>query len=238
MGNLPIPRYFLIANMLRNRIISGTYPKGKLMSTEEQLSSELNVSRVTIRQSLKLLEEQGLIVRKQGVGTFVSDSVKLQPITFNGHIEDIMYQQMSTKVCDIKIKKMPPSKEKQEKLKLADGKKITKVERTRLLNGEIMSYVENFFPEKVAKFVKKEDVKDHSFVELFENYGFIQHNATQKIFAVPATAYVAKKLQIPKGAPVLFSEVIIYEPDGTPINLVNVYNHSERYNYTVNLYPY
>jgi GntR family transcriptional regulator len=232
-----MPRYYRIANLLRNKIGNGNYKKGELIPTEKQLSEDFGVSRVTIRQSLSILEQQGMIIKKQGVGTFVSEHAKLQPIVFTGYIEDIMFQQISTKVVDIKIKKILPSENVCKMLHLPHHKSVIKVERIRHVDDQVISYVENFFPENVGRLIKEEDVKTHSFVELLGVYGFVQEKAMQTISAIPSSPNTAEKLEIPVNSPVLFSEIVIYSTNGVPVNLVHVYNRADRYQYKVKLEP-
>ncbi|MDQ0221065.1 GntR family transcriptional regulator [Peribacillus cavernae] len=206
------------------------------MPTEKQLSEDFEVSRVTIRQSMRILEEQRMIVRKQGVGTFVSETVTLQPIVFSGYIEDIMLQQLSTKVSDVTIEEIIPNEEIRTNLCVPAGETIVKVERTRQVGEKIISYVENFFSKEIASQFTEEEVKMYSFVELLYKYGYEQESALQTVSAVDATTHVAAKLQVLPESSVLFTEIIIFDRNGTPINIVNVYNHSD-YKYTVKLAP-
>jgi GntR family transcriptional regulator len=237
LNHSPMPRYYRISNLLRNQIVNGVYKKGEPIPTEKQLSDDFGVSRVTIRQSLSLLEQQGMIVKKQGIGTFVSEDVTIQPIVFTGYIEDIMFQQINTKVVDMKIKEVAPSIAICRNLHLPNNAIVTKVERVRHFEEQVISYVENFFPQHVASYIKEEDVKKHSFVKLLDKYGFVQEKATQNISATAASPEIAKKLEIPINSPVLFSEIIIYSKNNEPLTLVHVYNRSDRYQYTVKLGP-
>ncbi|HHY62395.1 MAG TPA: GntR family transcriptional regulator, partial [Bacillota bacterium] len=61
--------YIGIASQLKNDIVRGAFPDNRL-PTEEELSQRFGVSRNTIREALSMLEMDGLITRRQGVGTF------------------------------------------------------------------------------------------------------------------------------------------------------------------------
>jgi DNA-binding GntR family transcriptional regulator len=65
--------YQRAAGKLRSQILKGTYPPGGRLPTERELCTQLGVSRITVRLALDLLEEEHLIVRRQGSGTYVSD---------------------------------------------------------------------------------------------------------------------------------------------------------------------
>lgn len=75
----PLPRYLQIMLTLRDRIQAGTYPVQTLMSTEAELCAEFAVSRYTVREALRRLTEQGLVVRRKGAGTLVI-SAEARPV--------------------------------------------------------------------------------------------------------------------------------------------------------------
>lgn len=74
-------RYVSLAHVIRLRIRTGEYPPGSRLPSIEQIASQFDAAIVTTRQALGLLEDDGLVKRRQGVGTFVSDSV-LSPAAF------------------------------------------------------------------------------------------------------------------------------------------------------------
>lgn len=65
------PRYLQIAEDLRAKLKSGTFPIGATLPTEIELSAEYKVSRYTVREALRILETLGLVARRQGSGTTV-----------------------------------------------------------------------------------------------------------------------------------------------------------------------
>jgi GntR family transcriptional regulator len=68
------PLYQRVAQKLRSRIVSGAFPVGTLLPTEEQLCLEFQVSRHTVREALRLLRRDGLVTSKRGSGTVVVPS--------------------------------------------------------------------------------------------------------------------------------------------------------------------
>lgn len=70
-----VPLYIQIASALRQRIESGHWQPGQKISTLEELEREFEVARVTVRLAIELLENEGLVQRQQGRGTFVADKV-------------------------------------------------------------------------------------------------------------------------------------------------------------------
>src|ERR1700693_3809380 len=66
-----LPRYRDIATELQKQIRLGTYPVGKLLPTETELMARFSASRQTVREGLRIITEQGLIVRRAGLGSVV-----------------------------------------------------------------------------------------------------------------------------------------------------------------------
>lgn len=65
--------YQKAAERLRGKILKGVFPPGARLPTERDLCGLLGISRITVRQALDLLEEEKLILRRQGSGTYVSE---------------------------------------------------------------------------------------------------------------------------------------------------------------------
>jgi GntR family transcriptional regulator len=71
-GRSRVPLYVQVASVLRTRIQSGLWNAGDKIPTLEELEREFEVARVTIRQAVDVLREEGLLQARQGLGTFVS----------------------------------------------------------------------------------------------------------------------------------------------------------------------
>lgn len=234
--NTGIPLYYRIANHLRNRIMSGTYPPGERIPTENELSDKFNASRITIRQSLKVLESQGMLNRKQGIGTIVNKNIKLKPISFNGYVEDIIFQLLPARVIHFQKKEVKASSEIKDLLGFSEDEcPIVQLERVRAIGDQINSYALNFLPLEIGRNIAEESLKQHSLIELIDEGEQSVHEVTQTIRAVAANETVAKNLQIAVGDPVLFSEYTMTNIQRQPINIARVYYHAERYQYTVEM---
>ncbi|MDX1513482.1 MAG: GntR family transcriptional regulator [Gammaproteobacteria bacterium] len=72
----PLPLYLQVASALRRRIDTGYWEPGAQISTLEELEAEFQVARVTVRQAVEVLQKEGLVHRRQGKGTFVSEEIR------------------------------------------------------------------------------------------------------------------------------------------------------------------
>jgi GntR family transcriptional regulator len=75
-ANSRLPRYLQVASVLRRRIQDGIWLVGDKIATLEQLEREFGVARVTVRQSIELLQSEGLLKSHQGRGTFVTKTLE------------------------------------------------------------------------------------------------------------------------------------------------------------------
>lgn len=78
----PIPLYLQVASAMRRKIETGQWAPGQQLPSLEQLSKEFEVALLTARQAVSLIVEEGLVWRKQGMGTFVSNNIT-DPRWFN-----------------------------------------------------------------------------------------------------------------------------------------------------------
>jgi GntR family transcriptional regulator len=231
-----IPIYYRIANHLRNRIMNGIYELGEKIPSESMLCDEFNTSRITIRQALKVLEDQGMIIRKQGVGSLVNKKVRLHPVNFNGYIEEIIFQLLPAKVINCDKVEIEPEQDIRELLRVPeDQRTVIKFERTRAIEGELTSYAENYLPVYIGREIDEEDLEEHSLVDLMDQKEITVKEATQNIQATSANKTVAQKLDIKIGDPILFSEYLMTDNNNHFVNLARVYYHADRYKYTVKM---
>jgi len=128
-----IPLYYQLENILREKIKSGEYGRGDHFPTEDELVQSYKVSRITVRQALTSLEKDGLITRKRGKGSFVTDKTnQLEPMKLTGMIEDIIAMGIKTKTRIINFGFVFPPPKAIETLKLSGDEKVLRVERINI----------------------------------------------------------------------------------------------------------
>src|SRR5258708_16252134 len=77
----PVPMYYQIMNQLREMILEGEYAVNSLLPPERELVETYQVSRMTIRQAILELVNEGILVRRRGVGTFIAPHILEQPLS-------------------------------------------------------------------------------------------------------------------------------------------------------------
>src|SRR6059058_1119123 len=123
--NSPLPLYFQLKEIMRERIRSDEWKPGDLIPSERELSEKYGISRMTARQAITELVNEGLFYREQGKGTFVSHlKISQQLIRLTGFTEDIRArgQRPDTKVLSATM--CPADESTAERLRIKTGQLI------------------------------------------------------------------------------------------------------------------
>lgn len=205
-------RYQEIAEVLRARVGAGEYVAGSLLPSESKLSAEFEASRVTVRRSLELLREQGLIDARQGFGWFVAASPVRQTLARLGTIEAQMEAegvQPQRRVLEFAFVPATP-----HLVGLLGTTQVLRVKRLNLADGHPFAVVTVWCPADLGQHLSRRDVERSPFYELL---GVRFRGATQTIGADAASAEDAELLEVPMGSPVLRCERVTNSEEGRPV---------------------
>lgn len=129
-GKNGVPKYVEIYNRILKLICDGLYLEGSKLPTENELSKELHVSRMTLRQALLLLKEDGIIETKQGSGNYVKKAGS-QEKTGLEESGDIIRKVCSKEICDIEYQMtLTPSSEYTRKVFQRNIPVVVEIQRT------------------------------------------------------------------------------------------------------------
>src|SRR5215218_6453472 len=137
---------------LRQAIIGGTFRPGSQLPTEAELCEMLGVSRTVVREALRVLEEDGLVTRRHGVGTFVRDRPILKNLNFNfGITEMIESAGLTPGTSHLAIRSESADPDQAEQLRVPLGTPLVTVERVRTASGRPVVYSLDTLPESVFR---------------------------------------------------------------------------------------
>jgi GntR family transcriptional regulator len=143
------PLYLQARQHLLGLIEDGTLEPGEQLPSEADLAAQLGISRPTLREALQHLEQQGLIVRKHGVGTFVS---KHSLILESGLevLESLERQAQNlglrTEVVHLIVSERSATKEERQVLQLSKDEAVVDVDRVIAIKGEPFAYLKDVVP--------------------------------------------------------------------------------------------
>ena len=162
-----------VDEILLERIRSGAYPPGSRMPSESELSEELGVSRATVRTALAKLAANGLIIRKQGDGTYVNAHVQevsaqawnlwdlVQLIESNGYTPSIQ---------SLAVVKRPATEKEAQALALETGEDLLCMKRLFLADGQPVILANNVMPFSLLREPMNSIDGDLHIREIFNRY--------------------------------------------------------------------
>lgn len=235
-----LPIYYQIKHTIKNWIINKEFNPGEKIPSENELADKFNVNRLTVRQAISQLVQEGLLISKRGEGTFVTHDPKLIntfSLEFTGFMDDLFYQVSKSKTKSVEIREIAVSKLIREKLELDDEeKKVVEIQRVRFLEEKPFAYTINYLPNEIGKKISRKDLYKRPLLQIMEEDLHIEFDeAFQTIEASFIDKQLAEKLGVPSGSPVLFVERIMYTKQGKPVEFVQSSYRGDLYKYIVRL---
>ena len=233
----PVPLYTQIKDMLRERILDGTYQPHQQMPSESEMIASFNVSRITVRQALNDLQNEGLIFKIHGKGSFVSKPKAFQDLAkLQGFGEAMRQMGYETFSRVIGIKSVVASPQVTEKLALGKRARVTELKRVRFLNREPISLDISYLPLAIGERLAKEDLAARDVFLILENdYGISLGHADLQIGSTLADDMLAKQLRVEEGSPVLFIERLTHTTAGKPVDYEHLYYRGDAFQYKVRI---
>ncbi len=236
-----VPLYFQLEQIIKSKILMGEFLPGEQIPTEKDLCETYQVSTITARQAILNLVNEGLIIRRQGKGSFIKEGLKniknIKTLLLKGDINDIIPEGLETlrvKVLDI-IKIISP-KRVASLLNIGEGKEVVQVRRTRIDNGVPVSYIKNYLPLEIGEKIKREDLCAYPMLGILRNRLRIPlTGGIQYIEAIVADYDIASALSISISSPILYLETIIFARQKKPVEFVQTFYRPDQFRYSVKL---
>ena len=175
---------------------------------------ELSVSRVTLREALRELVRENLLVKIQGKGTFVAldPPKRLAPVSYTGFLEELQERVRKLTVTDVEIAQVPATAELQAALHLDAGDAgVTPIKRLRHIDDEPFSFTVNYLPTEIGTRIRAKDLYSVPLLQILqEDLKIPIVRARETIEAAPADPEVAQQLGIPVLYPVMHMTRVMY----------------------------
>lgn len=236
-----IPLYFQLEQIIKSKIMMGEFLPGDQIPTEKELSETYHVSSITARQAVLNLVAEGLLTRKPGRGTFVTEDVidikNIMTLNLRGDLNDIVPERIAVQKVDcLDIVRMKSPKRVEKIFEMEPGQEIVRIRRTRSDRGVVISYIRNYLPLEVGEKIRKKDLLRFPMLQILKNQlGIRLRKGIQYIEAVAADYDVASALSIGISSPVLYLETLIFAEGKTPVEFVQTFYRSDQFKYTLTL---
>lgn len=230
-----LPYYYQIREILKQKILDGEWKPGDQIPSEPELQRAFGVSRATVRHAIDSLVAAGMLVRRQGKGTFVAepkiDEILSQLLSFSEEMT-LKGKRPSTSHCAVSL--VRPPRPIAEALKLDARERALRIERVRCADGRPIVILTSYLPERLG-IPLQEDFRGSLLDLLEQRYGIRIDYGDQVIEAASADPREAGLLQISPGAPVLIIRRTSYDSAGQPVEYVEGVYRADSYSYRVQL---
>lgn len=231
-----LPLYYQIREQIRSWITNKQMSPGERIPSENELAKHFKVARLTIREAVSQLVREGLIIRKRGHGTFVTedmdiiDGLSVESYSF---LDEIYYQVQKAKTKSVILEEVVPPRAIREMLELDDSiGTVTRIKRIRYLGDNSFNYTINYIPKELGAKLSEKALLAKPLLQIFQqdlNLKFTE--AFQTIRAAFADQEVAYALEIPPGSPMLHVERIMYIGEHKPIEAVQIAYRGDLFKY-------
>ena len=235
-----LPAYYQIKQTIKNWIINKEFSLGEKIPSENELASQFNVNRLTVRQGIGQLVQEGFLTAIRGKGTFVTTNEQLinsYNLEFTGFVDDLFHEIQKTKTISVKLREITVPKFLANKLALSKKcKDVVQIKRVRYRENRSFAYTVNYLPVELGRKMTESALTRKPLLQIMEQDLGIQFTeAFQTIEATFAELNIAEKLEIPSGSPVLYIERIMYTKGRRPVEFVQTSYRGDRYRYIVRL---
>lgn len=225
-----IPRHEQISNWLRNKIDSGEFKVNQKLPSENEFSEKFDVSRVTVRRALQTLENEQLIYRCQGLGSFVNDHRSHQSfVRLTDFVEDMKRAGMkaSSQVVSMKTTSVPEPIT--SILKIEPGKTVIRLDRLRLGDGQPIAFDITWLPMFYGQLIEGYDLTEHTIYDILEkDFDIPVEKGCYHIEAENADDYLAEHLQVNHGDALLLIDRLSLTTGDKPIYYQKRYYRTDR----------
>jgi GntR family transcriptional regulator len=228
-----------VSEELTRRIAEGSLSPGSQLPPEPALAAELGVSRPTLREALRALQEQGLLTRTPGAGTFVTHRARLRnnlDVNF-GVTDAIRAAGMEPASRDVRVERVSSTADEASQLALHEGDPLIAVDRVRTADGRAVVYSRDLFAASLADTARvRFSARDWagSIYDLFQRkLGIAIHLGVATFLPLAAPKAVAARLGVARGALLLYLRQVDYAEDGRPVLYSHEYHLADAFEFTL-----
>lgn len=236
--NSRIPYYVQMIDVIKYKINQNEWKTGEQLPSEPDLCEMYRVSRTVVRQALRELELEGLIVRRKGKGTFVTEPKINESLVqkLTGFYQD-MVDRGHTPITQVLKSELEPASPKVARyLNVEPGTQVFNIERLRFIDDEPIVLVTTYLPYKLCPKLANYDLSNQSLYAVLEKeFGLELSHGRRTIEAVPANKREASLLQVEEFDPLILLDSVTYLKDDTPIEYYHAVHRGDKSRFEVEL---
>ena len=200
-----IPKHRQLSSRIRQRIESGDLSIDEKLPSENELAEKFDVSRVTVRRALQTLENEDLIYRCQGLGSFVKDNRSHQSLgRLTDFMEDMNRAGMQASSEVIAMNPVEAPDRIASVLRVDEKQTVLRLDRLRLGDGEPVAFDITWLPMFYGQLIENYDLENETIYNILErDYDIPVEKGFYRIEAENADSYLAGHLDVPESTALL-----------------------------------
>jgi GntR family transcriptional regulator len=222
-----------LAQQLREAIAAGGYKPGDRLPAEKELAERHGVSRITARAAVMQLVREGLVVRRQGKGSFVAEPpVHHDLVDLHGIYDELVARGVNPTTELLDYTELVPPANVAERLR-SGARRVLHYKRLYLRRGEPFAVSWAYLSPTVPR-MPRELVAAHTTYRLFESFMHLEiSHAELSVRARAATPELRRLLRLRARAPLISLERVSYLADGTPAEFTLYCANAENYEFAL-----
>lgn len=234
--NHPLPLYYQLAQALRDRVVRGEFRPGDAFPSERELCLTYGLSRMTVRQAVSELAQEGLVRRDRGRGTYVSRAKFVKRLSrLLGFTEEMRARGKSVSSRLLRLEAVPARSQVADMLQIAAGETVILVERLRLADNETVSVERSHLHFDGCNALLNRDLNGSLYKLLIEEFGRVPTRASEELEPGICDANEASILKIREGEPVMLVRRRTLDQSGNPFEYVESVCRGDSYVFAVDL---
>ena len=226
----PIPVYYQLKEAIQKKITEGVWKVGQCIDSERELSETYGVSRMTIRQALGELVQEGILIREKGKGTFVCEpKVKQKDMMSFSEIIKRTARTLETKVIEFEKINTP-----EDLVDIFSFDEVYKINRNRIVDGECIANEIVFIPVDYCGFIDNDKLKG-SLYKMLEEFGYFVDYSESSIRSVIMDEYYKDLFGVNEQIPLLQTLSKTINSDGKVLFVEESTYRSDKYILEVNI---
>lgn len=233
-----LPLYLRLKGYIERNINSGEWQPGAQIPSERELCEQYGISRITVRQALSELVNEGRLVRYAGRGTFVAAQPFVQGTTrLSGFTSDMHGQGRRASNRVLHIAEEEATSGIARALRILPGAPVLVLKRIRLADDEPMAVETAYLPADRFRSLLGEDLASQSLYGLLEDqFGIVPTRAEQTVQAIACSEAEARMLGIAPQTPVLYMNRTTYSQHDAAFERTESYYRGDRYLFRIELF--
>jgi DNA-binding GntR family transcriptional regulator len=231
----PVPLYFQVSRCLEEAVDRGDLTPGERLPNEIEFAETLAISRPTMRRALDDLVEEGMLTRKQGVGTRVASAQVRRRVALTSLYEDLIAAGRTPTTTVLRFEREHASRHASRALGVPPDEPLVYAQRVRFADGGPLAIMHNWLPARFDDLTPA-DLEERSLYQLLGERHARPAVAKQRITAQAAGTAEARLLGIRRNAPLISMQRTAFDAAGHPVEYAEHLYRADLYAIEVTVY--